>query len=102
MPDNKPTKLSDIIDPYAPQGTNDRRWFEFEHHLIQAAMSTADAFLTLMEIVDTPENDHEKLLALDCASLARRLHTVTLGKHAAILAYLSKTEIPEKISRKEL
>ena len=102
MPKNKTTSLSEALGLYAPQGSNDKRWFLIEHQLEQARMSVEMTLSALTEIRGNPENAHECLAAKDCYDILRDLRLDVLEKRATFLSYLSNTDVSERISRKEL
>lgn len=99
---NKPRRLNEVISPFAPEGTNDRKWFLVEHQLEQARMSVQIAYEVVKDIRDHPENDKEREIAGDCKSIIKTMRLDVLGFFATFLSYLSGTDVPERISRKEL
>lgn len=102
MPENKPPSLSQILGNFAPEGSNDARWFLVEHQLEQAVMSAKTVVGCLTIISQKPENEEELRLADVCLSYMKAMLTDILGAKAAFLSYLSDTDVSERISRKEL
>ncbi len=102
MSGNKPQRLSDIVPPYAAQGYHDRKWFLVEHLLENAMTDVEIAIDTLREVANWPENESERDVAKDCLEWVNALHLSALQTHATLLSYLSDTDVPERISRKEL
>ena len=102
MTENKPRRLNEVVSSFAPEGANDRKWFLVEHQLAQAKMSVQIAHETLKDIRDHPENDNEYEIALECVGIVREMTLGILRHYATFLSYLSDTDVPERISRKEL
>ena len=102
MTENKPRRLSDIVEPLAPEGANDARWYMIGHQLIQAKMSIDSACSTLSEVAHNPESANERKVAWDCYDMVKSLCLDILEHYAAFLSYLSGTDVPERIARKEL
>lgn len=102
MPENKPRRLNEVIDAFAPQGSNDARWFLIEHQLEQVVMSARTVVGSLRIIAAKPENEEERQLAEDCLSYMEAMLCDILGARAWFLSYLSGTDIPERIAGKEL
>lgn len=102
MAENKPQRLSEALDDFAAQGTNDRRWFLIEHQLEQVIISAKTVVGSLSIIALTPENEEEREIVDDCLTLMKHMLTSILGKRAAFLSYLSTTSVPERISREEV
>lgn len=101
MPE-KPQRLSEVLDTFVPQGANDARWFLAEHQLEQTIMSARTVVGCLDTIAQRPENEEERELAEDCLSYMDAMLCDILGAKAAFLSYLSGSDVPERISRKEL
>jgi len=102
MPENKPQRLSEVLNTFAPQGSNDARWHLIEHQLEQTIMSARTVVGSLRIISQKPENEEELLLAEDCLSYMEAMLCDILGAKAAFLSYLSGTDVPERIAGKEL
>ena len=102
MPENKPRSLNEILDLFAPPGANDSRWFLFEHQLEQIRISAMTCAGTLELIAARPENHQERVAAQDCLEYCKAMLTKILGHRASIHSYLSDTDVPERISRKEV
>jgi hypothetical protein len=98
----KPKRLNEVLNTFAPEGANDRRWFLVEHQLQQAKMSLQTVLGSLRIISDKPENEQEREAAEDCMDIWRMFALDFTARHAAFLSYLSGTSVPERISRKEL
>lgn len=101
MNKNKITFPSDAPNTYAPQGANDARWFLFEHQLEQAKISLHAVVGTLKVIAERPENEGEREAAGDCLETCEELFVGFLGYRSTLLSYLSGTDVPERIQRKE-
>jgi len=102
MSQTKPPTLSQILGNFAPEGSNDARWFLFEHQLEQAKISLHAVVGTLKVIAQRPENHGEGEIAEDCLSYMEAALCDLLGARASILSYLSGTDVPERISRTEV
>lgn len=102
MPKTKPRRLNEVVDAFAPQGSNDRRWFFIEHQLEQVVVSARSVVGSLELIVGRPENSEEAYVADDCLGFMRDMLADILEARASFLSYLSGTDVPERISRKEL
>lgn len=102
MMKKKTSRLSDIVPQFAPEGANDYKWFLVEHQLTQAKMSLQSAIQTLVEIGSLPENKDERNFATDCLGILMPARRQLLSNYATFLSYLSDTDVPERISRKEL
>ena len=102
MSRNNPTRLSEIIDRYAPEGANDARWFLFEHQLEQAKISAQTVVGTLKNIAARPENEAEREAAQDCAEYCLTMLTGILAARASCGSYLSGTNIADRVARKEM
>lgn len=102
MTENKPRRLNEVVSAFAPEGANDTNWLLVEHQLVQAKMSVDVACSVLAEIRGNPENNNERKVAEDCYSIARGMRVDILDHYATFLSYLSDTDVPERISRKEL
>ena len=102
MPENKPRRLNEIVPFFAPEGANDRRWFLVEHQLIQARTSAHAVVVVLEKIVAQPENMREGMIAEDCLRIMKGMYLDIQEHYATFLSYLSDTDVPERISRKEL
>lgn len=102
LSENKPQRLSDVLPSFAPQGSNDARWFLVEHQLEQAITSARCVVGSLRVITQRPENEEELLLAEDCLSFMEAMLCDILGAKASFLSYLSGTDVSERISQKEL
>ena len=102
MTENNPRRLSEIVSPLAPEGANDTDWFLIEHQLIQAKMSVDVALSTLLEVASNPESADERRVAWDCHDIVRGMRLDILEHYTAFLHYLSGTDVPERIVRKEL
>ena len=101
MIEDKSRRLSDAVSVFAPEGTNDARWFQVEHQLTHAKISIEAAHSSLMSIINDPENAGEREIAWDCHEIVRAMYLDILGHHAAFKSYLSDTDVPERIARKE-
>lgn len=99
---DKSQRLNEILDTFAPEGANDRRWFFIEHQLEQAVVSAQSVVGFLKSIERWPENAEERELAKDCLQFAQAMLLDILSTKASFLGYLSDTSVPERISRKEL
>ena len=102
MPENKPRRLNEVVPPFAPQGSNDRRWFMIEHLLMDAKNDVQIACDYLKDIEARPENPDERRIAAECLHIMKRNLRSILSHHAWFLSYLSDTDMPERIARKEL
>jgi len=102
MPKTKPQRLSEVIDAFAPQGSNDARWFLVEHQLGQIKMSARTVIGTLKTIKARPENLSEYQITEDCLAICEPLLVEILETWAVFLSYHSDTYVLEIISRKEL
>ena len=102
MTENKPTRLNEVVSTFAPEGANDSKWFLAEHQLEQARMSVQIAHEVLKDIMTSPEDDKEREIAGDCESIVKAMRLDVLGFFATFLSCLSDTDVPERISRKEL
>ena len=102
MTKNRPRHLNEVISTFAPEGANDARWFMVDHLLIDARMNIQVTLSKLSEIKTVPENDEEKMIAKDCYDIVRGLYLDIHEHYAAFLSYLSDTDVPERIARKEL
>jgi len=98
----KPQRLNEILDTFAPQGSNDARWFLVEHQLEQLKMSARTVLGCLRIVAEKPENEEERLIAEDCLAITEPLLVEILETWATLLSYLSGTDVSERISRKEL
>lgn len=101
MPNPKHTRLSQVIKDWAPEGSNDRRWFLLEHQLYQAKVSLQAARGLCERIGDTPENEEEWELARSTLELLSPVYVQFLGAHAATLSLLAGTGVAERVGRKE-
>lgn len=99
---NKPERLINVVHLYAPEGLHDRKWFLVEHLLENARMDIELARNTLRDIANWPENYEERQVAEDCLYICKGMLRDILGRYALFLSYLSDTDVPERISRKEL
>lgn len=102
MPEDKPRRLNEVLDTFAPQGSNDKRWFLVEHQLEQVKLSTRTVVGSLAIVKDRPENEEERQAAEDCLAICEPLLVEVLQTWAVFLSYLSGTDVSERISRKEL
>ena len=102
MTENKPRRLNEVVPSLAPEGANDNRWFLVEHQLVQAKISIRSAAEILAEIGGQPENTQEHLEAKDCLDIVKGMYVDLLKHYTTFLSYLSDTDVPERISRKEL
>lgn len=102
MPQNKPQRLSQVIGTFAPQGANDRRWLLIEYLLEATVLSARSVVSTLEAITAWPENAREGYEADDCLGYMRHMLCDILEARASFQSYLSGTDVPERISRKEL
>lgn len=102
MAEKKARKLADVVEVYAPQGTNDRRWFLLEHQLYQAQVSLQTARAQCEAIGDLPENEEERELARAVLEMITPPYVRVLGAIASVHSLLSDTEIAERVGRKEL
>ena len=102
MPENKPRRLNEVVPSLAPEGANDRRWFLLEYQMEEAKLIVEAMIGTLEEIIALPENENEREVADDCQLIVRSMRANILGHRATFLSYLSDTDVPERISRKEL
>jgi hypothetical protein len=98
----KPQRLNEVLDTFAPQGSNDRRWFFVEHQLEQVVVSARSVVGSLETIEMRPENDEERWAADACLCYMKVMLRHILDAKAAFLSYLSDTDVPERIGRKEL
>jgi len=96
------TRLSEVVETFAPQGANDSRWFLMEHHLMQAKLSLQEAQRAAVQIYANPENAREGELANDCFVFIARAYAEFLAQHAALLAYISDSDISERVGNVEL
>ena len=101
MKTNKPRRLSEITNEYAPQGSNDRLWATIEHQLEQIRLSSSLVEEALETIAYSPENEEERLIAEDCKVIYRGTLRQIYHARSSFLHYLSDTDVPERISRKE-
>jgi len=101
MSENKPQRLSEVIPQFAPQGANDTRWFMVEHELVQGKICFQIAMDYLLDIIKHPENESECLHAKECFKICVGMILNVQDRHLALLSYLSDTDVPERISRKE-
>lgn len=95
-------RLSEVVSTFAPQGANDRRWFLMEHHLVQAKLSLLGARSAAAQICILPENAAEAELADGCLEFIIHAYGELLGQHAALLAYISDSDISERVGKVEL
>ena len=102
MTENKPRRLSDVVESLVPEGANDRRWFMVEQLLMDAKIDVQIARDYLKDIRDQPENENEREIAEDCLDIIAGMYLDILEHYAAFLSYLSDTDVPERIARKEL
>ena len=102
MTENKPRRLSDVVESLAPEGTNDARWFLVEHLLMDAKMNVQIARDYLKDIRDWSENEDEQEVAADCLDIIAGMYLDILEHHCTFLSYVSDTDVPERKSRKEL
>ena len=102
MTENKPRRLSDVVESLAPEGANDIRWFLVKHQLAQAKMSLETARTALYNIVTYPENAEEREIAEDCENMVKGMYVRFLNYYTSVLSYLSGADVPERIARKEL
>jgi len=99
---SEPNRLSEVVDTFAPEGANDRKWFLMEHHLMQAKLSLQEAQRAAVQIYANPENDEDGQLANDCFVFIARIHAEFLAQHAALLAHISDSDISERVGNVEL
>ena len=102
MIENKPRRLNEVVPSLAPQGYNDRKWFLIEHCLVDAKVNVQIACNHLYSIVSWPENNNEREIATDCLAICKGMLLDLKEHYATFLSYLSDTDVPERISRKEL
>jgi len=102
MSGNKPQRLSEVVPQFAPQGVNDARWFMVEHELLHGKICFQTAMDYLLDIITYPENGSERLHAKECLDICRDMVLSIQGRYLTLLSYLSGTDVPERISRKEL
>ena len=102
MPNDKPRRLNEIIDTFAPEGSNDKRWFLVEHQLEQVKQSAQIVVGSLKIIADNPENEDERQVAEDCFDICKGMFLDIQEHYAQFLSYLSGTGVPERIGRKEI
>jgi hypothetical protein len=95
-------RLNEVMDTFAPEGANDRRWFFVEHQLEQIIISARSVVATLVSIESRPENAQEVIVADDCLSYMKPMLRYILSARASFLSCLSGTSVSERISRKEL
>ena len=101
MKANKPRRLSEIINEYAPQGSNDWLWETIRHQMEQIRLSSSLVEEALETIAYNPENEEERLIAEDCIIIHRGTLRRVHDARSSFLHYLSDTDVPERISRKE-
>ena len=102
MPNKGICYLSEVVPVLASEGANDARWFLIEHLLMDAKNDVQIACDYLSDIIAQPENNDERGVATDCMDIARMMFREIQGHYAAFLSYLSDTDVPERIARKEL
>jgi len=100
--ENKPQRLSEVVSTRAPQGANDTRWFMVEHELVQGKICFQIAMDSLLHIIMYPENGSECLHAKECFEICRDMILSIQDRYLTLLSYLSGTDVPERISRKEV
>lgn len=102
MPEDKPRRLNEVVSSLAPEGANDIAWFMVEHQLVQVRMSANVIIEGLKDILIQPENEDERETATACLDIMKGMLLDILEHRATFLSYVSGTDVPERISRKEL
>jgi hypothetical protein len=101
MPEQKARKLSDVIPQYAPEGSNDARWFLLEHQLYEARFALSHVRSICEAVGDLPENEEERELARSVLEIISGTYVRLLGDYAAVHALLSGSDVAERMGGKE-
>ena len=102
MTENNPRRLVEVVYDLVPEKADDRRWFRVEHQFEQVRFSTLEILQTLTKLAEWSENLSDRKLAKDCYYIIRGMYLDIQEHYATYLSYLSDTDVPERISRKEL